>query len=89
MSLHQVSLGFQAYIQSDDNRWVKIGDPVYSNNVNNSETAAFCELVIDKISATAGPASGEQEILMFVEKVDKSENQITNHEMFWRISISF
>lgn len=74
MNLNQVCLCFQAYIQNPmEDKWVKICEPVYSNVVNNMKSALVGELRISRMSSYVSPASGNQEIFMFVEKVCKSK----------------
>lgn len=74
MNLNQVCLCFQAYIQNEmEGKWIKICEPVYSNVVNNMKSALVGELRISRMSSYISPASGNQEIFMFVEKVCKSE----------------
>lgn len=74
MNLNQVCLGFQAFIKNEaENKWFKLGDPVYSTVVNNMKSALTGELKIIRMSTRTSPASGGQEIFMFVEKVCKSE----------------
>lgn len=88
MNLNQVCLCFQAFIKDEvENVWVTICLPVYSNVINNMKSALTGELRITRMSAFAGPASGGQEVFMFVEKVCKSE--LSSNPLLKFISITF
>lgn len=77
MNLNQVCLCFQAFIRDDArNVWVKICDPVYSTVINNMKSALTGELRITRMSTFTSPASGGQEVFMFVEKVCKSKRKL-------------
>lgn len=82
MNLNQVCLCFQAYIKNEiDNVWVKVCEPVYSNAINNMKAAVTGELRIVKMSTCVSPASGGQEIFLFVEKVCRNNIQVKFFEV--------
>lgn len=74
MNLNQACLCFQAYFKNEaDNTWVKIGEPAFSNIVNNLKSALYGGLRITRMSTFTSEAKGGQEVFMFVEKLCKSE----------------
>lgn len=70
---HKICLGFQTFAYDTAGNWIKKGEPVFSNVVANSRDTKYKSLKIFQMSAKSGPMCGGQNIMIFVNKVDKSE----------------
>ena len=77
VNINQVRLEYTAFMFNEmTNTWVKICEPVVSAVINNKKSGKVGDLKICKMSVCASEVGGDQEIFMFVSKVDKSELQV-------------
>lgn len=75
-NINQVRLGYTAFMKNSfDNTWIKISGPVYSTVINNKKNAKVGDLKICRMSTHASEADGNQEVFMFVSKVDKRKHK--------------
>uniref|UniRef100_A0AAG5DBR2 RHD domain-containing protein n=1 Tax=Anopheles atroparvus TaxID=41427 RepID=A0AAG5DBR2_ANOAO len=82
MNLNQVCLCFQAFeVDPASNRWKPLGEPVYSNPINNMKSALTGELKICRLSTAVSSVDGGEEVFMFVEKVCKNNIKIRFFEL--------
>lgn len=70
MNLNQVCLCFEAFAWNGS-QWLKICEPVFSNTINNMKSSQVGELKICRMSKCQSPATGGEEIFLFVEKVSR------------------
>jgi hypothetical protein len=77
ININQVRLGYTAFIRSEvNNVWVKMCGPIFSSVINNKKSGKVGDLKICRMSTHTSEADGNQEIFMFVSKVDKSKEWI-------------
>lgn len=74
MNLNQVCLCFEAFIWNES-QWLKICEPVFSNTINNMKSSQVGELKICRMSKCQSPATGGEEIFLFVEKVSRGKTE--------------
>ncbi|CAH1712143.1 unnamed protein product [Chironomus riparius] len=71
-NINQVRLGYTAFMKNSyDNTWINISGPIYSTVINNKKNAKVGDLKICRMSTHTSEADGNQEVFMFVSKVDK------------------
>ncbi|XP_070500992.1 nuclear factor NF-kappa-B p110 subunit isoform X2 [Chironomus tepperi] len=71
-NINQVRLGYTAFMKNSyDNTWIKISGPIYSTVINNKKNAKVGDLKICRMSTHTSEADGNQEVFIFVSKVDK------------------
>lgn len=70
MNLNQVCLCFEAFIWNDS-QWLPVAQPVFSNTINNMKSSQVGELKICRMSKCQSPATGGEEVFLFVEKVSR------------------
>jgi hypothetical protein len=74
-NINQVRLGYTAFMKNSyDNTWIQISGPIYSSVINNKKNAKVGDLKICRMSTHTSEADGNQEVFMFVSKVDKRKN---------------
>lgn len=79
MNLNQVCLCFQAFAY-ENGIWQELCDAVYSQTINNIKSALTGELKICRVNTTVSPASGDQEVYLLVEKVNKGDISVVFYE---------
>lgn len=73
ININQVRLGYTAFAKDHiNNNWKKICGPVFSTVINNKKNAKVGDLKICRMSTYFSEANGNQEVFLFVSKVDKS-----------------
>lgn len=70
MNLNQVCLCFEAFAWNGT-QWLRVSQPVFSNTINNMKSSQVGELKICRMSKCQSPATGGEEIFLFVEKVSR------------------
>ncbi|XP_061393787.1 nuclear factor NF-kappa-B p110 subunit [Musca vetustissima] len=82
MNLNQVRLCFEAFsVDSTNGRYTPIAAPVYSNTINNRKSAQTGELKITRLSIATGSATGGEDLILLVEKVNKKNIKVRFFEM--------
>lgn len=80
VNINQVRLGYSAFMKGIyDENWIQITDLILSDVINNKKSGKVGDLKICRMSACAGEAEGNQEIFIFVSKVDKSKENLFSH----------
>ncbi|KAJ8984884.1 hypothetical protein NQ317_002724 [Molorchus minor] len=80
INLNIVCLRFDAYIKRDSILH-PICEPIFSHPINNLKSALTGELKIVRIDRVVGPATGNTEIFIFVERVTKKNIRIRFFEL--------
>ncbi|XP_030376278.1 nuclear factor NF-kappa-B p110 subunit [Scaptodrosophila lebanonensis] len=76
MNLNQVRLCFEAFKVESPTTWTPIAKPVFSNAINNRKSAQTGELRIVRLSKPTGSVSGNDELILLVEKVSKKNIKV-------------
>ncbi|XP_068154298.1 nuclear factor NF-kappa-B p110 subunit [Drosophila tropicalis] len=76
MNLNQVRLCFEAFKIGENNTWTQIAAPVFSNPINNRKSAQTGELRIVRLSKPTGSVTGNDELILLVEKVSKKNIKV-------------
>ncbi|KAG5679309.1 hypothetical protein PVAND_008886 [Polypedilum vanderplanki] len=81
ININQVRLGYTAYIRNPlNNTWTQLCGPIFSSVINNKKSGKVGDLKICRMSTHTSEADGNQEIFMFVSKVDKNTIKVRFYE---------
>lgn len=90
VNINQVRLGYTAYVQDETNQsWLKLCGPSFSTAINNKKSGKVGDLKICRMSTFTSEADGNQEIFMFVSKVDKSKEFVLTQCTVYHFSNKF
>nr|AMT84567.1 NF-kappaB p65 protein [Urechis unicinctus] len=79
IDLNVVRLCFQVFLPDEKNKYTRIVDPVVSQPIFDKK--AVSDLVICRVSRSAGTAKGGDEVFMLVEKVNKDDIHVRFFEL--------
>lgn len=81
ININQVRLGYTAFVRNElNNTWDRLCGPIFSSVINNKKSGKVGDLKICRMSALTSEADGNQEIFMFVSKVDKHTIKVRFYE---------